>query len=128
MEFRYHGGGSIVEVTSIGIRRDPLAMARVSQATGLNVVMGSGWYQKLYHPADMDQRTVEDMTDEIIRDVTVGVGGTAIRSGIIGEVASRAIRSRRTRSRAYGHPAGPAAPPEPPSHSTAAARDGKDWR
>ena len=24
--------------------------------------MGSGWYQKQYHPEDMDQRTVEDMT------------------------------------------------------------------
>ena len=114
MEFRYHGGGSIVEVTSIGIRRDPLAMSRVSQATGLNVVMGSGWYQKLYHPADMDQRTMEDMTDEIIRDVTVGVGGTAIRSGIIGEVGIegnpitenevKSIRASGRASRATGAP------------------------
>ena len=114
MEFRYHGGGSIVEVTSIGIRRDPLAMSRVSQATGLNVVMGSGWYQKLYHPADMDQRTVEDMTDKIIRDVTVGVGGTAIRSGIIGEVGIegnpiteneiKSIRASGRASRATGAP------------------------
>jgi len=34
----------------------------------------------------MDQRTVEDMTEEIVRDITVGVGDTGIRSGIIGEV------------------------------------------
>ena len=86
MEFRYRGGGTVVDVTSIGIGRDPLALSRVSQATGLNVVMGAGWYQKLYHPADMDRKTVEDMTDEIVRDITVGVGGTGIRSGIIGEV------------------------------------------
>ncbi len=86
MEFRNRGGGTIVEVTSIGIRRDPLAMSRLSQATGLNVVMGAGWYQKLYHPSDMDRRTVEDMTEEIVRDITVGVGNTGIRSGIIGEV------------------------------------------
>ena len=85
MEFRYQGG-TIVEVTSIGIRRDPVAMSRASQATGLNVVMGAGWYQKLYHPADMDRRTVEDMTGEIVRDFAVGVGDTGIRSGIIGEV------------------------------------------
>ncbi len=86
MEFRYHGGGAIVDVTSIGIGRDPLALARVSHATGLNVVMGAGWYQKLYHPVDMDEKTVEEMTDEIIRDITAGVAGTGIRSGIIGEV------------------------------------------
>ena len=114
MEFRYHGGGTIVEVTSIGIRRDPLAISRVSQATGLNVVMGAGWYQKLYHPADMDRRTVEDMTTEIVRDVTVGVGGTAIRSGIIGEVGIegnpitenevKSIRASGRASRATGAP------------------------
>ena len=48
--------------------------------------MGTGWYMKLYHPDGMDTLTVEEMTDEIVRDVTVGVGDTGIRSGIIGEV------------------------------------------
>jgi phosphotriesterase-related protein len=86
MEFKRFGGRTIVDVTSIGLRRDPLALRRVSEATGLNVVMGAGWYQKVFHPADMDRRTVEDLADEIIRDITVGVGDTGIRSGIIGEV------------------------------------------
>ena len=114
MEFRYHGGGTIVEVTSIGLRRDPLAISRVSRATGLNVVMGAGWYQKLYHPVDMGRRTVEDLAGEIVRDVTVGVGGTAIRSGIIGEVGIegnpitenevKSIRASGRASRATGAP------------------------
>ncbi|MCH8205798.1 MAG: aryldialkylphosphatase [Chloroflexi bacterium] len=86
MEYKNHGGGTIVDVTSIGLKRDPLALRRVSEATGLNIVMGASWYQKLYHPSDMDERTVEEMTDEIVRDVTVGVDGTDVRSGIIGEV------------------------------------------
>ncbi len=114
MQFRHHGGGTLVDVTSIGIRRDPLALARVSHATGLNVVMGAGWYQKLYHPSNMDERTVEDMTDEIVRDVTVGVGDTGIRSGIIGEVGIegapitenevKSIRASGRASRATGAP------------------------
>ena len=86
MEFKKNGGSTIVDVTSIGLGRDPLALRRVSNATGLNIVMGAGWYQKAYHPEDMDQRTAEDLADEIVRDVTVGVGDTGIRSGIIGEV------------------------------------------
>lgn len=85
-EFGRWGGGTIVEVTSIGLRRDPVAMLNVSNLTGLNVVMGAGWYQKLFHPADMDRRTVESLTEEIVRDITVGVGDSGIRSGIIGEV------------------------------------------
>jgi phosphotriesterase-related protein len=86
MEFKKNGGSTIVEVTSIGIGRDPMALRRVANATGMNVVMGTGWYQKAYHPDDIDQRTVDDMAAEIVRDVTVGVGDTGIRSGIIGEV------------------------------------------
>ncbi len=85
-EYKRHGGGAIVDVTSIGIKRDPLALRRVSEATGLHIVMGAGWYQKLYHPSNMDELTVEEMTGRIVRDVTEGVDGTGIRSGIIGEI------------------------------------------
>ena len=111
-EFRKWGGGTIVDVTSIGLGRDPLALRQVANGTGLNVVMGAGWYQKVYHPPDMDQRTVEDLTDEIIRDITVGVNNTGIRSGIIGEVGIngnpitpnevKSIRASARASRATG--------------------------
>ena len=84
--YRNLGGNTVVDVTNIGLSRDPLALQRVAIATGLNIVMGSGWYQKFYHPDDMDERTVEDLTNEIIGDITVGVGDTWVRSGIIGEV------------------------------------------
>ena len=86
MEFKNRGGGTLVEVTSIGLKRDALAMRRVSEATGLHVVMGTGFYQKVFHPEDMDDRTVEELTDEIVRDVTEGVGGTDVRAGVIGEI------------------------------------------
>ena len=79
-------GRTIVDVTSRGLGRDPEALKRASTATGLNIVMGSGWYQKVFHPDDMDSRSVETLTDEIVHDVTIGVGDTGIRSGIIGEI------------------------------------------
>ena len=86
MEFSDRGGGTIVDVTSIGLKRDPLALRRVSEGTGLHLVMGTGFYQKVFHPEDMDSRSVEELTDEIVRDVTIGVGDTGVRSGIIGEI------------------------------------------
>ncbi|PZC50037.1 MAG: phosphotriesterase-related protein [Chloroflexi bacterium] len=80
------GGSTVVDVTSIGLGRDPKALQRVSLATGLNIVMGAGWYQKFYHPSDMDTKTVEELTEVIVADVTEGVDGSKVRSGIIGEV------------------------------------------
>ncbi len=110
--FKNSGGGTVVDVTNIGLGRDPQALRRVANATGLNIVMGSGWYQKFYHPVDMDERTVEDLASEIVRDVTVGVNGTGIKSGIIGEVGIngnpltpnevKSIRASAQASRATG--------------------------
>ena len=114
MEFKYFGGSTIVDLTSIGIRRDPHALLRVSNATGLNVVMGSSWYVKNSYPPDMDDRTVEELEEVIVRDVTVGVGETGIRSGIIGEVGIqgepltdneiKVMRASARASRATGAP------------------------
>ena len=39
-KYRLAGGNTIVDVTSIGIGRDPKALARISRATELNIVMG----------------------------------------------------------------------------------------
>jgi len=80
------GGRTMVDVTSIGISRDPEALARIARATGLNVVMGSSYYIGATHPRDMALKTPEQIADEIERDLTVGVGNTGIRAGIIGEV------------------------------------------
>ena len=84
--FKRAGGDTIVDVTSIGFGRDPLALARVSRATGLNIIMGSGYYLSSTHPADMDNKTEEDVCEEIVREVIVGVGSTGIHAGIIGEI------------------------------------------
>jgi len=85
--FKRWGGSGIVDCTSIGLGRDPSGLLQVSNASGLHLIMGSGFYLESFHPPDMDQRTVGYLADIIIRDVTVGVAGTPIRAGIIGEVA-----------------------------------------
>ncbi len=86
LRFRHAGGRSVVDTTSANIARDPLAYARISRATGLNVVMGAGYYVSVSLPHDMPDRTVDSIAGEIVRDVTVGVGDTGVKSGVIGEI------------------------------------------
>jgi len=85
-DYKWSGGGSIVEVTSNGIGRNPAALKRISEATGVHVIMGSGWYEHGFNGNALDDRSVESLAGEIVRDITVGVGDTGIRAGIIGEI------------------------------------------
>jgi len=86
MLYKQNGGISLVDATSIGIARDHLGLSRISQATGVNIIMGASYYVADSHPTDMDTWTEEDITAQILPDVTEGVDGTDIRSGVIGEI------------------------------------------
>jgi phosphotriesterase-related protein len=84
--FRLSGGGTIVDTTTIGIGRDPRALARIARATGLNIVMGAGYYVGDTHPSGIGGMTESDLTDEMVADITSGVGATGVKAGIIGEL------------------------------------------
>ena len=88
LEFRKAGGDTVVDATSIGLGRDPEALFRISRATGLNVIAGCGYYTYDTHPRDMDARTVDQLAGEMLRDLTVGMQGTGIRAGVIGEIGT----------------------------------------
>jgi phosphotriesterase-related protein len=48
--------------------------------------MGSGWYVYTSLPNGFADRTMGELADEIVADLTVGGGTTGIRAGFIGEV------------------------------------------
>ncbi len=85
--YRRAGGDAIVDVTNWGIGRDPQALARISRATGLKIIMGCGYYTvDSGCGARLKARTEEEIVEEIVRDVTAGTDG--IRAGIIGEIGA----------------------------------------
>ncbi len=88
VRYREAGGGAIVDVTSNGIGRNPEALVRISKAAGLHVVMGSGYYVGTSLPTHFHRTSEQRIADEIVRDVTVGVGDTGVRSGVIGEIGT----------------------------------------
>lgn len=84
--FKTAGGQTVVEPTCQGIGRDPVALRRISKATGLNIVMGAGYYLAGSHPASVAAMSAGQIADEIVREATDGVGETGIRIGLIGEI------------------------------------------
>ena len=86
MLFKMAGGGTVVDMTCIGLHRDPLGLVRVSKATGVNIIMGAGYYVALSHPPELADMSEEEIAEGIVRDIMVGVGDTGVRAGIIGEI------------------------------------------
>jgi phosphotriesterase-related protein len=86
LPFKALGGATVVDPTCRGIGRDPLALKRISEATGLNVVMGAGYYLQGSQPPAVAQMSADAIADEIVRDALEGVDGTGVRIGLIGEI------------------------------------------
>jgi len=80
------GGESIVDLTVRGIGRDPLGLCQISRLTGINIIMGTGWYVPDFYPKDMDSRSVDSLVKELIKEICIGVDSTFVRAGIIGEI------------------------------------------
>ncbi|MEP6639593.1 MAG: phosphotriesterase-related protein [Chloroflexota bacterium] len=88
--FRDAGGGGLVDLTVVGVGRDPEWLAGLARASGLHIVMGCGWYRTAYYPTEarIDRRSVDDLADELVAEVEVGVAETGVRPGIIGEIGT----------------------------------------
>ena len=86
--YKRAGGSTIVDLTNVGLARDPAAVKAISVATGVNVVMGCGFYVGASHPPRVAAKTVDELADEIVGDVTNGMDGTGIKPGIIGEIGT----------------------------------------
>lgn len=110
---REAGGATLCDVTPPGIGRDPLMLQRIARETGLNIVMGAGWYLQQFHPSEVAESSVSRLADSLVGEIEHGVGESGVKPGIIGEIASsltmspaeeRALRAAARAQRRTGLP------------------------
>ena len=85
------GCKSLVDVTPVGINRDPAGLRDLAHRTGIQVVMGCAWYRDCYYyPAsvEIDRRSVDSLADELVAEIEQGAQETGVRPGIIGEIGT----------------------------------------
>ena len=56
--FKKAGGGTIVDLTLPGIGRDPVALKKLAEETGLNIIMGTGYYVSSTHKPCVSRATI----------------------------------------------------------------------
>ncbi|THV17412.1 aryldialkylphosphatase [Rhizobium rhizophilum] len=80
------GGGTIVEMTTGGLEPDPLRLRRISEDTGVNIVLGAGFYTEPYQDEQTLRLDAEQLGEIMVAQLTEGAWGTDVRCGIIGEI------------------------------------------
>lgn len=88
--FASAGGGTLVDVTPTraDLACDPDLLLRLSRATGVNVIMGTGYYVEAAHPPALARLTVNEIASLMIEDIRDGIGPQRIRAGVIGELGT----------------------------------------
>lgn len=104
------GEGPVAQYSPGG--RDPmnaLALKRVAEETGLNIVLGTGHYREPYYDLQwFNEHSTDEIAGFIVKDLEEGIPGTAIRAGIIGEIGAdlwylSAAEERSFRASARAH-------------------------
>lgn len=82
------GASCVVDLTIVGLGRRVAELPALARAAGLHVVVGCGFYVHPTHPAWIDDATVDELTQQLVDELRVGIDGTAVRAGLIGEIGT----------------------------------------
>ncbi|MBO9379918.1 hypothetical protein GG804_24400 [Sphingomonas histidinilytica] len=82
--FTKAGGRTIVDQSSLGIPRDVEGLRQISERTGINFILGTGFYIDPMVPAWVHKASLNELTEFLVKDIRQGVDG--YRKGVIGEL------------------------------------------
>lgn len=87
--FQGQGGTCVVDVTPPSIGRKPDRLRALAERTGVDIVMGCGWYrQPYYRPREeIDTTPTRVLAEQLTQEILHGAPGSAgVRPGVIGEI------------------------------------------
>jgi phosphotriesterase-related protein len=82
------GGNSLIDMTVDGLDPKPEALRRISRRSGVNIVLGTGVYRAYAHPPGVAQSTIDDLAARFVKAIQVGIQGTDVRAGLLGELGT----------------------------------------
>jgi predicted metal-dependent phosphotriesterase family hydrolase len=81
---------TIVDVGTDGHRRSAAFLASAAEYSGLQIIAATGFWKEIVYPEYFDNSSIDEIADSLVRDITVGIGGTQVRAGVIGELGTDA--------------------------------------
>lgn len=85
---RAAGGSGIVDLTVAGLGPRPQDLRRISQETGLYIMIGCGWYIDSSHTPATRSSSIDELTEQLIKDLREGVADSGVLPAMIGEIGT----------------------------------------
>jgi predicted metal-dependent phosphotriesterase family hydrolase len=86
--YRQAGGVTLVDQTNRGLGQDPRAVRQMAERSGLNIILGCGWYREPYYESYLYRWKTDQVAEQMVSDLTEGIVDTGVRAGIIGEIGA----------------------------------------
>jgi phosphotriesterase-related protein len=80
-DFKAAGGSAVVDMSTPGLRLDPLALRRVSQASGVHIIATTGLYSRDSWPERFLGMSIDDMVAYMRQEICDGLDGTGVLPG-----------------------------------------------
>ncbi len=77
------GGATVVDVTPICSGRDVDFLVRAAKESGVQIVACTGFWSQLGMPTHFQRKTVDELEDIFVRELSQGMAATAVPAGII---------------------------------------------
>lgn len=87
-DLRALGVSNIIEMTNRYMGRNPQFMLDLMRDTGINVMASTGYYRDAFFPEHVAARSVEQLAQEMVDEIVIGIDGTELKAGIIAEIGS----------------------------------------
>lgn len=87
-ELRNRGVTDILDVTNIGMGRDVDYIQKVKNDSGINIHLCTGFYKEPFLPPTFYEKTVKELAEMMVKEITEDIDNTGIKAKLIGEVGS----------------------------------------
>ncbi|MGL4860573.1 MAG: phosphotriesterase-related protein [Enterobacteriaceae bacterium] len=87
-QLRQRGVANIVEVTNRYMGRNAQFMLDLMQESGINIIASTGYYQQDFYPQQVSTLSSQQLADEMVAEIEIGIDGTSLKAGVIAEIGS----------------------------------------
>jgi len=81
--FKEIGGATLVEASTLDYGRDINQLRRMSKESGVHVIATTGFNKHIYYPEWAVEKSMEEISDILIQDITTGADGGNAKAGFI---------------------------------------------